>query len=99
MLKSDLPTDSQLQILNIVWNSNDGATVREAKNALEDDRAYTSVLTVFQTLEKNGLVRHEREGKAYRYYATLTRKQVAKRFAEFLDHHGLLGGVKAHDDS
>lgn len=55
-------TDRQLDIMNILWNRG-SATVREAKEELDEDLAYTSVLTVFQTLQRNGHVRHESEGK------------------------------------
>ena len=57
-------TDRQLDVMNILWDRG-SATVREAKEELDEDLAYTSVLTVFQTLEEHGHVDHEREGKAY----------------------------------
>lgn len=70
-------TDRQLDLMNILWDRG-SATVREAKEELEEDLAYTSVLTVFQTLEENGRVGHEREGKAYRYYPTVTREETGR---------------------
>jgi BlaI family penicillinase repressor len=45
--------------------------VTEVRNALEEDLAYTSVLSALQTLEEKGFVRHEAEGRAYRYYPTV----------------------------
>lgn len=70
-------TDRQLDIMNILWDR-DSATVREAKDEIDEDLAYTSVLTVFQTLEEKGHVRHEREGKAYRYYPTVARDEAGR---------------------
>lgn len=70
-------TDRQLDIMNILWDRG-SATVREAKDEIEEDLAYTSVLTVFQTLEEKGHVRHEREGKAYRYYPTVARDEAGR---------------------
>lgn len=70
-------TDRQLDIMNILWNRG-SATVREAKEEIEEELAYTSVLTVFQTLEEKGHVRHEREGKAYRYYPTVARDEAGR---------------------
>ncbi len=32
------------------------------------DAAYSTVLTIFRTLEAKGFVRHEQDGKAFRYY-------------------------------
>lgn len=88
MLRSELPTDRQMQVLNIIWKRG-SATVREAKERIPDDLAYTSVLTVFQTLEKNDMIRHEREGKAYRYYPKVSRADVAAEFKRVLDHYEL----------
>lgn len=85
-------TDRQLDLMNLLWERG-SATVREAKDALDDDLAYTSVLTVFQTLEKNGHVRHEPDGKAYRYYARTTRADAAYTFAGFLRANDLLEPV------
>lgn len=70
-------TDRQLDLMNILWDRG-SATVREAKEELDEDLAYTSVLTVFQTLEENGRVEHEREGKAYRYYPSVTREETGR---------------------
>lgn len=70
-------TDRQLDIMNILWDRG-SSTVREAKEEIEEDLAYTSVLTVFQTLEEKGHVRHEREGKAYRYYPTVDREEAGR---------------------
>lgn len=70
-------TDRQLDVMNILWDRG-SATVREAKEELDADLAYTSVLTVFQTLEEHGHVDHEREGKAYRYYPAVTRQETGR---------------------
>lgn len=76
-------TDRQLDLMNVLWDRG-SATVREAKETLEDDLAYTSVLTVFQTLEKNGKVRYEREGRAYRYYPTVSREEAGRRAVAYI---------------
>lgn len=70
-------TDRQLDIMNILWDEG-SATVREVKEEIDEDLAYTSVLTVFQTLEKNGHVDHEPEGKAYRYSPTVSREEAGR---------------------
>lgn len=76
----DLLTDRQLDVMTILWDRG-SATVREAKERIDEDLAYTSVLTVFQTLEKNGHVDHEPDGKAYRYYPTTSRREAANDYA------------------
>jgi predicted transcriptional regulator len=53
--------------MSILWRLG-SATVSEVREALEGELAYTSVLSTLQTLEEKGYVRHEPEGRAYRYY-------------------------------
>lgn len=76
-------TDRQLDVMNFLWDEG-SATVREAKEALDEDLAYTSVLTVFQTLEEHGHVVHEQEGKAYRYYPTVSREEAGRNAVEYV---------------
>jgi len=63
-------TPRELDVMSILWRLGSG-TVTEVKESLEDDLAYTSVLSALQTLEAKGYVRHETEGRAYRYFATV----------------------------
>lgn len=50
----------QLAVMNVLWSRQE-ATVHEVLACLPEERrpAYTTVLSVLQTLEKRGLVRHE----------------------------------------
>ena len=50
------------------------------RERLEDDLAYTTVLTVLRTLEDKGHVGHREEGKAHRYFAKVE-AQAARRSA------------------
>lgn len=61
--------------MNVLWEQG-SATVHETRDLMDDPPHYTSVLTVFQRLEEQGHVRHEKEGRAYRYYPTLEREEV-----------------------
>lgn len=60
----------ELAVMSVLWRLG-SATVTEVRDALEEDLAYTSVLSALQTLEEKGYVRHEPEGRAYRYFATI----------------------------
>lgn len=64
-------TPRELDVMSILWRLG-SATVSEVRAALEDDLAYTSVLSALQTLEEKGYVGHEAAGRAYRYYAVVT---------------------------
>ena len=55
------PSDFELHILSVLWESAP-LTVREVRERLMDgkERAYTSVLSVMQVMEKKGFLRRER---------------------------------------
>jgi predicted transcriptional regulator len=60
-------TNRELDIMAILWRDGAG-TVNEVSKGLDDDLAYSTVLTMLRTLESKGHVRHESEGKAHRFY-------------------------------
>jgi BlaI family transcriptional regulator, penicillinase repressor len=60
----------ELAVMSVLWRLG-SATVTDVKDALGEELAYTSVLSALQTLEDKGYVRHEAEGRAYRYFATV----------------------------
>jgi len=59
-------TDRELDVMAVLWAKRSG-TVAEVRDALADDFARTTVLTVLRTLEEKGYVKHILEGKAHRY--------------------------------
>lgn len=60
----------ELQVMSVLWRHG-SASVSEVRDSLDEDLAYTSVLSALQTLEEKGYVRHEAEGRAYRYFPTI----------------------------
>jgi len=72
-------TDRELDVMHVLWQVGP-ATVTEVRARLEDDLAYTTVLTVLRTLEEKGYVGHRDQGKAHRYHAKVA-KQTAQRTA------------------
>ena len=60
----------ELAVMSVLWRLG-SASVSEVREALEEDLAYTSVSSALQTLEEKGFVRHEAEGRAYRYFPTV----------------------------
>lgn len=60
-----------------LWSAEAPLTVRDVHDRLERELAYTTVMTVLGRLAKKGLVRQERDGKAYRYAAASSRDQMA----------------------
>lgn len=60
----------ELAVMSVLWRLGP-STVAEVREALEEDLAYTTVLSALQTLEEKGYVAHESAGRAYRYSATV----------------------------
>ncbi len=63
--------------MSILWRLG-SASVAEVRAELEDSLAYTSVLSALQTLEEKECVRHEAEGRAYRYFPTVDARKAGK---------------------
>ena len=68
-------TDRELDIMDALWEHGP-STVAEVRYRLEDQLAYTTVLTILRTLEDKGHVGHEEEGRAYRYHALVERGEA-----------------------
>lgn len=66
-------TDRELDIMNVLWNVG-GATATEVQSQLGDPLAYNTVLTMLRILEEKGYVRHEEQGRAFRYIPRVARK-------------------------
>jgi BlaI family penicillinase repressor len=70
-------TDRELDIMQVLWERGD-ATVAEVRDALADELAYTTVLTMLRVLEEKGYVRHTEEGRAYRYHPLVERERAGE---------------------
>ncbi|HUE96619.1 MAG TPA: BlaI/MecI/CopY family transcriptional regulator [Longimicrobiaceae bacterium] len=70
-------TPRELDVMSILWRNGSG-TVNEVREALGEDLAYTSVLSVLQTLEEKGFVHHEPEGRAYRYIPSVESERAGE---------------------
>jgi len=79
MVKHPQPSDLELQVLAVLWKTGP-TTARRVMDSLPDKkkRAYTTILTVMQVMERKGLVRHTRDGMANVYEPTVTRGQVMR---------------------
>jgi predicted transcriptional regulator len=65
----------ELAVMSVLWRLG-SASVTEVRDALEEDLAYTSVLSALQTLEEKGYVRHEPDGRAYRYFPLIAAERA-----------------------
>ncbi len=57
------PSELEMQILGVLW-SRGASTAREVLESMPDgkQRAYTSILSVLQAMDRKGLVKRHREG-------------------------------------
>ncbi len=71
------PSKLEMQVLAVLW-SRGPSTVREVLEDLSDgkDRAYTTVLTILQVMEKKGLVSHTSQGNSHVYSAKVSQRQA-----------------------
>ena len=71
------PSDLELQILQQLW-ARGPMTARQVLDALDDGkaRAYTSVLSTMQVMERKGQLDHRVEGKTHVYRAKVARDRV-----------------------
>ena len=67
----------ELAVMSVLWRLG-SATVADVRDAMEEELAYTSVLSALQTLEDKGYVRHEPEGRAYRYVPAVAAERAGR---------------------
>lgn len=78
-------------VMDRVWNADGITTVREVVDDLMRDRdiAYTTVMSTMDNLHTKGWLDRERDGRAYRYWAVMTREEhTARLMREALDGGG-----------
>jgi predicted transcriptional regulator len=86
-------------VMDRIWNQDGTTTVREIFDELAAEReiAYTTVMSTMDNLHTKGWLARERDGKAYRYWPTLTREQhSAQLMREALDGGGRSDLVLSH---
>jgi predicted transcriptional regulator len=81
--------ERELDVMGVLWELGSG-TVAEVRDALPTPLAYTTVLTILRNLEAKGVLRHEGEGKAHRYFPVVqrvaARRNALSRLVDKLFH-------------
>ena len=77
MIKRAQPSKLEMQVLSLLWEHGP-LTARAVLEKLPDEkpRAYTTVLSVLQVMERKGLVGHVAEGNRHVYTAKVKEKSV-----------------------
>ncbi|CAN5612870.1 BlaI/MecI/CopY family transcriptional regulator [soil metagenome] len=80
-IKNTKPTESELEILQVLWTRN-LATVREVHEELlkSKDAGYTTTLKLMQIMFEKGLVTRDSSSKTHIYKPIVTRENTQKLF-------------------
>jgi BlaI family transcriptional regulator, penicillinase repressor len=90
------PSKLEMQVLSVLWKRGP-LTVRDILDSIPDgkNRAYTTVLSVMQVMEKKGLLTHTAQGNTHIYKAQVSRKEVAGPVLQSLVRHVFGGAATA----
>jgi predicted transcriptional regulator len=70
-------TEAELRIMEVLWVKS-SCTVQQVQEWLTTALAYNSVLTTIRTLEKKGLVKHVKDGRAHVYQPLIGREAATR---------------------
>ena len=75
------PSDLEMQVLSVLW-ARGPSTAREVLEAMPDGkpRAYTTILSAMQVMEKKGLLKHTRRGLAHVYRPAVEKRRILRPF-------------------
>jgi len=84
-MKNQKPSDLEMQILSLLWDKGP-STTREVLDAMPDGkkRAYTTILSVLQVMEKKGLLGHTNRGLAHVYSPAVSKSEIIQPFMQKL---------------
>ena len=79
--------DLEMAIMDVMWSAERPFAVREVRERLHYNRpvAYTTVMTVMDILHRKGVLRRDKDGRAWRYWPAEAREEHdARLMAEAL---------------
>jgi len=75
--------EREAQLMEVLWDRGP-STVSDVQARLNDELAYTTVLSHLRALESKGYVGHTEEGRAHRYHALIERADAQRGALEAL---------------
>jgi predicted transcriptional regulator len=86
------PTESELEILQVLWDKKQ-ATVREVHEILSEqkDAGYTTTLKLMQIMHEKGIVIRDDSAKTHIYQANISREKTQQHLLGKM-MNGLFGG-------
>ena len=87
-----LPTEAELEILNILW-ARGPSTVRAVHEASSKDTGYTTVLKQMQVMAEKGLLERSEQFRSHVYSPRVAKGQTQQRLARNLVHRAFDGSA------
>ena len=84
--------ERELELMKALWKLGRG-TVYDVQKAIRAKRAYTTVQTMLNGLERKGLVRHDTEERTFIYYPRVERSKALQDHLEDLVERVFDGSV------
>jgi predicted transcriptional regulator len=88
-----LPTEAELEILNILW-ARGPSTVREVHEASSKDTGYTTVLKQMQVMAEKGLLERSEQFRSHIYAPRIAKSQTQQRLTRNLVQRAFDGSAK-----
>jgi BlaI family penicillinase repressor len=96
--KKDIPTDREIEILQVLWRTGPSST-RDITDALNSDRrkkiAYNSVHTILTIMVEKGLIFRDESNKSHVYAAVVTQEATEARLIRHMTQK-VFGGSTMH---
>jgi predicted transcriptional regulator len=90
---TQLPTEAELEILNILW-ARGPSTVRDVHTASEKDTGYTTILKQMQVMTEKGLLARSEQFRSHVYEARIAKEQTQRQLARNLVRRAFDGSAK-----
>jgi len=90
---TQLPTEAELEILNILWATGP-TTVREVHSQISKGVGYTTVLKQMQMMQEKGLLSRTEEHRSHVYAPHIEKQQTQRRLARNLLQRAFAGSAR-----
>lgn len=95
--RSKHPTELELEILKILWNTGPvpARKVQELLKASSRPLAHTSVLTIMNIMTRKGYLKRRKVGSCFEYAACITERATSRNMLRDLLHRVFAGSASA----
>ena len=73
------PGALEAEVLAVLWQADEPLTAADVQARLEDELAYTTVVTILTRLHDKGVATREKQGRSFRYHAVDDEAGLAAR--------------------